>query len=448
MEKKGTISDYWKNSIYQFATFLRLERSLSPNTISAYCSDVTDFFEYLAAKSSTVPSSANQTAVTSEASQTAVSFVANHIAVSSSANQTAVSSSASETAVSSAANQTSVSSSANQTSVSSVASETAVPSDNDQVAVSVENNPANVYIMPDSISSELLQEYILHRYKRGFNGRTQARMLSSLRAFFKYIETEENPCDKVDSPKLPRYLPDVLSVEEVVSIIESVEQDNFEGKRNRAILEMLYSCGLRVTELVDLRLEDLFFKDGFIRVIGKGNKQRLVPVGEEAVAAVENYLPQRWELLARVKSGAGKGRGKHLASATQKTGTANSLTVTKSSVVAKSSVAAKSRSVNKIVQEADETLFLNRRGGKLTREMIFTIVKRQVKAAGIAKKVSPHTFRHSFATHLVENGADLRVVQDMLGHSSILTTEIYTHISSQQWMKDILDHHPLKNTFK
>ena len=173
MEKKGTISDYWKNSIYQFATFLRLERSLSPNTISAYCSDVTDFFEYLAAKSSTVPSSANQTAVTSEASQTAVSFVANHIAVSSSANQTAV---------------------------SSVASETAVPSDNDQVAVSVENNPANVYIMPDSISSELLQEYILHRYKRGFNGRTQARMLSSLRAFFKYIETEENPCDKVDSP--------------------------------------------------------------------------------------------------------------------------------------------------------------------------------------------------------------------------------------------------------
>ena len=340
MENSVAISEPWKKNIEQFARFLRLERSLSPNTISAYCSDVEDFFEFLSEKSSTV------------------------------------------------------------------------------------------CVMPDNVSSELLQEYMLHGYEKGNKGRTQARMLSSLRAFFKYIEAGENPCDKVDSPKLPRYLPDVLSVEEVVSIIESVTLEGFEGKRNRAILEMLYSCGLRVSELVDLRLEDLFFKDGFIRVIGKGNKQRLVPVGEEAIAAVENYIPQRWELLGKVKSSAGKGRGKHLVSATKKTGTS------------------KSKSVSKIAQEADETLFLNRRGGKLTRVMVFTIVKRQAAEAGVKKKISPHTFRHSFATHLVENGADLRVVQDMLGHSSILTTEIYTHVSSQQWMKDILEHHPLKGALK
>lgn len=354
MENRATISDHWKKSIEQFARFLRLERSLSPNTISAYCSDVTDFFEFLSAKLSTVPA------------------------------------------------------------------------ENNQVNVPAEDNPEAIGMIPDTISSELLQEYMLLRYENGLNGRTQARMLSSLRAFFKYIEAGENPCDKVDSPKLPRYLPDVLSVEEVISIIESVVPDSFEGRRNRAMLEMLYSCGLRVSELVDLRLEDLFFKDGFIRVIGKGNKQRLVPVGEEAIAAVENYIPHRWELLAKVKSGAGKGRGKHLVSASEKAGTS------------------KSKSVSKIALEADETLFLNRRGGKLTRVMVFTIVRRQAAAAGVEKKISPHTFRHSFATHLVENGADLRVVQDMLGHSSILTTEIYTHISSQQWMKDILEHHPLK----
>jgi integrase/recombinase XerD len=241
-------------------------------------------------------------------------------------------------------------------------------------------------------------------------------------------------------------LPDVLSVDEVVSIIESVDMSHPEGKRNRAILEMLYSCGLRVSELVDLRLEDLFFKDGFIRVIGKGNKQRLVPVGEEAISAVENYLPDRWTIVNAARSGKGRTRGKHIQ------GLGKALLedrLGKPEVELGKSTGEKdsnkeSRRLGKIAQEGDETLFLNRRGGKLTRVMIFTMVKKQVEAAGIKKKVTPHTFRHSFATHLVENGADLRVVQDMLGHSSILTTEIYTHVSSQQWMKDIREHHPAR----
>ena len=275
------------------------------------------------------------------------------------------------------------------------------------------------------ITAEDVAGYMKFCYDYGMNERSQARKLSAVNAFFKFCESPVNPCDRVEAPKIGRYLPDVLSVEEVVSIIESVDVNQPEGKRNRAILEMLYSCGLRVSELVDLRIEDLFFKDGFIRVIGKGNKQRLVPVGEEAISAVENYLPDRWSLINVVRNGKGRTRGKRV------------------STLGKGDVKV-SKSIGKIAIEGDETLFLNRRGGKLTRVMIFTMIRKQVEIAGIKKKVTPHTFRHSFATHLVENGADLRVVQDMLGHSSILTTEIYTHISSQQWMKDIREHHPAR----
>ena len=217
----------------------------------------------------------------------------------------------------------------------------------------------------------------------------------------------------IDTPKITRHLPDVLSFEEVEAILSSFDLSTPESVRNRAIIEVLYGCGLRVSELVDLTLPDLFLDEGYIRVVGKGNKQRLVPVGEYAIVAIKDYLPERWKIL----SGAGKNRGRH-------------------------EDGKSSKQVTKFAQESNHTLFLNRRGGKLTRVMIFTMIQKQVELVGITKKISPHTFRHSFATHLVENGADLRVVQQMLGHESILTTEIYTHISAQQWMKDILEHHP------
>ncbi|MEG0519072.1 MAG: site-specific tyrosine recombinase [Bacteroidales bacterium] len=279
----------------------------------------------------------------------------------------------------------------------------------------LENLPTPLQLTPDHV-----EEFLKYGYDCGISKRSQARRISSIKAFYKYREIQgdygiagqrdhANPCARIDTPKVPRHLPAVLSVEEVEAILISVDLSQPEGKRNRAILEMLYSCGLRVSELVNLRLSDLFFKDSFIRVIGKGDKQRLVPIGEPAIQAVENYIPQRWDILQTAQ----KSRGRH---------------------TAKTSFAA----------ESDHTVFLNRRGGKLSREMVFLIVKQLAAAAGITKEISPHTFRHSFATHLIENGADLRVVQQMLGHESILTTEIYTHVSSQKWMKDILEHHPLR----
>lgn len=253
---------------------------------------------------------------------------------------------------------------------------------------------------PSEADDKYLSEFLDIEFYKGISKRSQARKISSVRAFYRYLESENNPCDSIESPKLTRYLPDVLSVNEIVAILDSVELTSYEGVRNRAMLEMLYSCGLRASELVNLRLGDLFFKDSFIRVMGKGDKQRLVPVCDKAMEAVNNYIPERWGLVQHC--------------------------------------------MEKNVKQVDnEILFLNRRGGKLTREMLFTIVKRQAEKAGITKRISPHTFRHSFATHLVENGADLRVVQDMLGHSSILTTEIYTHVSGKKWQRNILDHHPL-----
>ena len=220
--------------------------------------------------------------------------------------------------------------------------------------------------------------------------RSQARFLSALRSFFAWMmlekERTDNPCDGVDFPKLGRYIPEVLSQEEVTAILESVPPGNWQQRRDRAILEVLYGCGLRGSEASCLHVSDIFLEDGFVRVIGKGNKQRLVPLGEMAADCVRNYLAVR-------------------------------------------------------PFDTDD-LFVNRFGRPLSRVSIFNLVKRQAMAAGIHKEISPHTFRHSFATHLVENGADLRVVQEMLGHESILTTEIYTHIDTRTWQRTILDYHP------
>ncbi len=224
--------------------------------------------------------------------------------------------------------------------------------------------------------------------------RTQARMLSALRSFFGWMqlegEREDNPAEHVDFPKIGRYLPSVLSVGEVDAIMKSVDLSAPSGLRDRAILEVLYGCGLRVSELTSLRISDIFLGEGFVRVTGKGDKQRVVPIGESAEQAVRAYMEVRPEPQPK----------------------------------------------------AEDILFLGKSGNALSRVSIFNLVKKQAMIAGIHKEISPHTFRHSFATHLIENGADLRVVQEMLGHESILTTEIYTHIDASTWQRSILENHP------
>ena len=248
---------------------------------------------------------------------------------------------------------------------------------------------------PEELSGEDLSAFIAQQ-AAAISKRSQSRLISALKSFFGFMEIEGriqvNPADTIDPPKISRHIPVVLSVEEIDRIMNSVDLSEPEGQRNRAILEVLYSCGLRVSELISLRISDLFFDESFIRVIGKGDKQRLVPIGEPAMQAVKLYLSQ-----------------------------------TRRAYVSK---------------KAEYILFLNRRGGKLSRQMIFLMIKSQCEKAGITKEISPHTFRHSFATHLVENGADLRAVQQMLGHESIITTEIYTHIDSRKWQESILTFHP------
>ena len=225
--------------------------------------------------------------------------------------------------------------------------------------------------------------------------RTQARELSSLKSFFDWMilehEIQVNPCDQVDSPKLGRYLPAVLSVEEIESIMESVDTRSWNGLRDRAILEVLYGSGLRVSEVSSLKISDIFANEGFIRIIGKGNKERVVPMGEMALDAINEYMAARPSAES---------------------------------------------------DKYGDILFLNKFGKSLSRISIFNMIKKQAVLAGINKEISPHTFRHSFATHLIENGADLRAVQEMLGHESILTTEIYTHIDSSTWQASVLAHHP------
>ena len=245
----------------------------------------------------------------------------------------------------------------------------------------------------EDVSVADVEEYLQSR--DNLSERSQARLLSSLKSFFDWLVLEKilkgNPCDRVDAPKIGRYLPNVLSEEEVTDIIESVDLSQWHGVRDKAILEVLYGCGLRVSEAVGLQISCLFLKEGFLRVIGKGNKERLVPLGEMAVDALNAYLDVRPDPADA---------------------------------------------------ESSDVLFLNRFGRRLSRVSMFTMIKTQALAAGVRKEISPHTFRHSFATHLLEHGADLRIVQEMLGHESITTTEIYTHIDSSTWQKDILSHHP------
>lgn len=242
-----------------------------------------------------------------------------------------------------------------------------------------------------------VKKFLKSLYEIGLSASTQARMLSGLRAFFKYLLLEDliskSPVELLESPKIGRKLPDTLEFEEVEELISAIDLSHPQGTRNKAIIETLYSCGLRVSELVNLEISNLYFDDGFIRVIGKGDKERLVPIGQSAIKYINHYFEQDRNHM-EPKDG------------------------------------------------QEDFLFLNRRGSKLTRVMIFTILKDLATAAGIKKNISPHTLRHSFATHMVQGGADLRAVQEMLGHSSITTTEIYTHLDRNYLKSEILSHHP------
>lgn len=253
-------------------------------------------------------------------------------------------------------------------------------------------------ISPISISEEPLQQFIYDLAKK-VNPRSQSRLISGLKGFFNYLIFEDyrktNPLELIEAPKLGQKLPDTLAVEEIDALINAIDLSSKQGERNRAILETLYGCGLRVSELTNLKISDLFFDEGFIKVTGKGDKQRLVPIG----SITEKYI-----------------------------------TIYRKEI----------RVHQKIDPMAKDTLFLNQHGKPLTRAMIFTIVKRLAEKAGIRKTISPHTFRHSFATHLLENGADLRAIQQMLGHESITTTEIYTHIDRKHLAEVINSFHPRK----
>ncbi len=249
---------------------------------------------------------------------------------------------------------------------------------------------------PIAIEEDTVKEFI-YAISKEINPRSQSRIISGLRGFFNFLVFEEyrttNPMDLIESPKIGRKLPDTLSVQEIDALIQAIDLSHPQGERNRAILETLYGCGLRVSELTELKLSDLYFQEGFIKVTGKGNKQRFVPIGQTTIKYINLYKNQI-------------------------------------------------RIHQVIKPEAKDTLFLNRRGNKLTRAMIFTIIKQVAEKAGVKKSISPHTFRHSFATHLLENGADLRAIQQMLGHESITTTEIYTHIDKKHLTQIINTFHP------
>jgi integrase/recombinase XerD len=248
---------------------------------------------------------------------------------------------------------------------------------------------------PLSVRYQDLKDFIAWFNEENKNARTQSRIISGIRAFYKFLliegEIDESPASLIESPKIGLKLPEVLSVSEIDSMISQIDLSKPEGHRNKAIIETLYGCGLRVSELVSLRITDIHYGEGFVTVTGKGNKQRLVPISNKAIKEIENYKPHR----------------------------------------------------NRLPVILDQNIvFLNRRGKRLTRAMIFTIIKDLAARAGIKKKISPHTFRHSFATHLIEGGADLRAVQEMLGHESILTTEIYTHIDRSFLRDTLIMFHP------
>ena len=249
----------------------------------------------------------------------------------------------------------------------------------------------------ENINVSIIESFIKYLFKSESSTYSQARIVSGLKSFFNYLLLEEkidiNPMELIDAPKLVRKLPETLSIQEIEIIINAVDLDSKEGMRNKAILETLYSCGLRVSELVNLKVQNLFLDIGFIKVLGKGMKERLVPIGTKAAECISIYIKEY-------------------------------------------------RTNLNISEGFEGYLFINRRGKNLTRNMIFIIVKDLVKKAGLNKNISPHTFRHSFATHLIEGGADLRAVQEMLGHESITTTEIYTHLN-KNYLKEVVNKfHP------
>lgn len=241
-----------------------------------------------------------------------------------------------------------------------------------------------------------LQQFVAQLRDIGIHPRSQARIISGIKSFYRFLLLDDyitiDPTELLESPKIGLKLPEVLTVNEINNILDTIDLSLAEGQRNRAMLEVLYSCGLRVSELTGLRFSDVYFVEGFIKVEGKGSKQRLVPISETAIHEIKNYLYDR-----------------------------NAIAVKKG---------------------FEDILFLSRRGTALSRIMVFHIIKQQTELAGIRKNVSPHTFRHSFATHLLEGGANLRAIQEMLGHENITTTEIYTHIDREFLRKEILEHHP------
>lgn len=256
---------------------------------------------------------------------------------------------------------------------------------------------AELQLAPDLISYENIQQFLYELSKENLTERTQARCISSLKAFFNFLVEEEiredNPTALLEGPKLGVYLPDTLSLENIEKIIEAVDVSNPLGKRNQCIIEVLYGCGLRVSELTGLKISNINFKEFYLRIEGKGGKKRFVPVAKFTLKVIKNYINN-------------------------------------------------ARAEGKINEKSSDILFLNRRGNAMTRVMVFIIIKELAEKAGIRKKISPHTFRHSFATHLMENGADLRYIQEMLGHSSITTTEIYTHLETEALREVILTCHP------
>ena len=257
-----------------------------------------------------------------------------------------------------------------------------------------------IEVSPIKISSQTLQDFIYQTAKT-INPRSQARLISGLKSFFNYLIFEDyrpdNPMELIESPKTGRKLPDTLAIEEIDQIIATLDLSTPEGERNRTMLETLYSCGLRVSELVTLKISDLFFEEGFIKVSGKGDKQRFVPVAPSTIKYITIYIS---EIRPHVN----------------------------------------------VQKNYEDFVFLNRRGKNLTRAMVFTVIKKATEKAGIKKNISPHTFRHSFATHLLQGGADLRAIQQMLGHESITTTEVYMHLDRNDLAKTIKNHHP-RNDF-
>lgn len=255
----------------------------------------------------------------------------------------------------------------------------------------------NLQVSPIEITYIELQEFLRLLSKENQSQRSQARWVSSVKSFFKYLAEEEirndNPSSLLEGPKLGIYLPDTLGYNEIELILKTIDLSKDLGERNYLIIEILYGCGLRVSELINLRISDINFKEGFLRVTGKGNKVRMIPIAEYTLSLIQSYISN-------------------------------------------------TRSKGKIATKFQDTLLLNSRGTAMSRVIVFLIIKEQVEKAGIRKKISPHTFRHSFATHLLQNGADLRFIQEMLGHSSITTTEIYTHIETEELRDVILQFHP------